>query len=64
MDERFFRQAIETLEANKGNVGGGDTVDAFNKKVNRSGISPTLTTRPEGFKTAILVVIEDDNGLE
>ena len=34
----------------------GDTIDAFNKKVNKSGCSPTLTTRPEGFKTAILPV--------
>ena len=23
------------------------------------GVSPTITTRPEGFKTAILVVVED-----
>lgn len=54
--ERFFRQAVETME--KGNAAPGDTVDAFNRKVNRSGVSPTLTTRPEGFKTAILPVVE------
>jgi site-specific DNA-cytosine methylase len=36
----------------------GDTVDAFNKRVNKSGVSPTITTRPEGFKTAILPVVE------
>lgn len=54
--ERFFRQAAETME--KGNAAPGDTVDAFNRKVNRSGVSPTLTTRPEGFKTAILPVVE------
>lgn len=35
----------------------GDTIDAFNKKVNKSGVCPTLTTRPEGFKTAILPVV-------
>lgn len=29
------------------------------KKVNRSGLCPTLTTRPEGFKTAILPVVND-----
>ena len=34
----------------------GDIVDAFNGKVNETGISPTITTRPEGFKTAILPV--------
>lgn len=54
--ERFFKQALETLTENDCSV--GDTVDAFNKKVNSSGISPTITTRPEGFKTAILPVVE------
>ena len=54
--ERFFRQALETLEENDCSV--GDTIDAFNKKVNKSGTSPTVTTRPEGFKTAILPVVE------
>ena len=33
-------------------------MDAFNKKINKSGISPTITTRPEGFKTAILPIVE------
>ena len=54
--ERFFKQALETLEKNDCSV--GDTVDSFNKRVNKSGISPTITTRPEGFKTAILPVVE------
>lgn len=52
--ERFFRQALDTFEDS--NVEYGDTIDAFNKRVNKSGCSPTLTTRPEGFKTAILPV--------
>lgn len=52
--ERFFKQAIETLEENDCNP--GDTINAFNKHVDKSGYSPTLTTRPEGFKTAILPV--------
>ena len=51
---RFFDQAIQTAEE-KG-AKDGDTIDAFNKRVNESGVSPTLTTRPEGFKTAILPV--------
>lgn len=55
--ERFFRQALETFENSNANY--GDTIDAFNKRVNRSGYSPTLTTRPEGFKTAILPVTND-----
>lgn len=56
MQERFFKQAWETLYENLENMRGGYTINAFNKTVDRSGICPTLTTRPEGFKTAILVV--------
>jgi len=56
--ERFFKQAVETVLENECEV--GDTVDAFNKKVNRSGVCPTITTRPEGFKTAILPIVEDN----
>lgn len=53
--ERFYKQAFETLKENECEV--GDTINAFNKKVNKSGVCPTLTTRPEGFKTAILPVV-------
>lgn len=53
---RFYGQAIQTARTNDCNV--GDTIDAFNGKVNNSGVSPTVTTRPEGFKTAIIVVDE------
>lgn len=53
--ERFYKQAFETLKENECEV--GDTIDAFNKKVNKSGVCPTLTTRPEGFKTAVLPVV-------
>ena len=52
--ERFFKQALETLNENDCKL--GDTINAFNKHVDKSGYSPTLTTRPEGFKTAILPV--------
>lgn len=54
---RFFEQAFETLKENHCEV--GDTIDAFNKRVNKDGISPTITTRPDGFKTAILPVAQD-----
>lgn len=37
----------------------GDTIDAFNKRVNKDGCSPTITTRPEGLKTEILPVTSD-----
>ena len=49
---RFYEKAMET--AIKENAQVGDTVDAFNGKVNKSGVSPTITTRPEGKKTVIL----------
>ena len=52
----FYEQAIKTAEEN--NAQEGDIVDAFNQKVLKDGISPTITTRPEGKKTAILPVVE------
>ena len=55
-NRRFYRQAFETMKS--GDCEYGDTIDAFNMRVNKSGISPTITTRPEGFKTAIIVVDE------
>ena len=55
--ERFFKQALETL--NENDCKPGDTINAFNKHVDKSGYSPTLTTRPEGFKTAILSVADN-----
>lgn len=62
---RFFEQAFETVQENDCDY--GDTIDAFNKKVNKSGVSPTVTTRPEGFKTAILAIdeplaVDEQNG--
>jgi len=56
--ERFFRQALDTFNSNKCEE--GDTIDAFNQRVNKSGYCPTLTTRPEGFKTAILPVVKEE----
>lgn len=52
--ERFFKQAYDTFNSNDCEY--GDTIDSFNQKVNKTGICPTLTTRPEGFKTAILPI--------
>lgn len=52
--ERFFKQTLDTAKSNECEV--GDTIDAFNERINKSGISPTITTRPEGFKTAILPI--------
>ena len=53
-DERMTRQAIETYNSNL--CDDGDMIQPFNRQVIKDGISPTLTTRPEGFKTAILPI--------
>lgn len=55
---RFYRQAIETLENN--DCEEGDTINAFGRRVDKSGVCPTITTRPEGFKTAILPVVKGE----
>lgn len=52
--ERMSKQAFETL--NKNECKAGDVINPFNKKVVNNGLCPTLTTRPEGFKTANLIV--------
>lgn len=52
--ERFFKQALETAKEN--DCQNGDIIDAYNQKVAKDGITPTVTTRPEGFKTAILPI--------
>lgn len=53
-NERFFKQALETFNSTDAKY--GDSIDAYNKRCNTSGYCPTITTRPEGFKTAILPV--------
>ena len=62
MDQRFFKQALDTLEQN--DCKPGDVINAYNKSVDKSGCSPTITTRPEGFKTAILPVVREDKNME
>lgn len=54
--ERFFKQAWETVFLKFKELKHQDTINAFNYRVNDREISPTLTTRPDGFKTAICVV--------
>ena len=54
--ERFFKQALETMNENE--MDNGDTLNAFNKSIDKSGTSPTITTRPEGFKTAIIPMVD------
>lgn len=62
MENGFFQQALETAE--RENAKPGDIVDAFNGRVHKDGISPTITTRPEGKKTAVLPVVEDKRNME
>ena len=52
----MYRQAFETLDEN--DCKAGDVINPYNKKVVADGTCPTLTTRPEGFKTANLVVTD------
>jgi len=54
---RMGKQAVETFNKNQPRY--GSTINPFNKTVDNSNNSPTLTTRPEGFKTAILLVTYD-----
>ena len=54
MNERMFRQAYET--AREQNCKGGELINPFNKTVVGHDVCPAITTRPEGFKTAILLV--------
>lgn len=56
-DYRMYKQAYETLQ--EGNVEPYSVINPFNKRVDKSGLCPTLTTRPEGFKTCILVAVPD-----
>lgn len=60
IEERFFRQAWETVYDNRFIIHDGDVISAYNRNVNQSGYSPALTTRPDGFKTAILIVRKYD----
>ena len=53
---RMGKQAVETIKENMEEIRDGYTINAFNKTIDKSGLSPTLTTRPEGFKTAILPI--------
>lgn len=63
IDERFFRQAYETVWDNIDFIKNNElcTISAFNHTIDDSGVCPTLTTRPDGFKTAILLVTKNDS---
>lgn len=50
----MYQRAENVLKSNQ--VQEGDTINPYNEILNNTGISPTLTTRPEGNKTAILAI--------
>ena len=56
-DERLSQQAVETANNSNLEKEHGDFIQAYNHDHNKEGISPTLTTRPEGLKTAILPIV-------
>jgi DNA (cytosine-5)-methyltransferase 1 len=60
---RMGKQAVDTMMKNEVKL--GDTINPYNRNVNISGIIPTITTRPEGLKTAILPIVQnkEDNTL-
>lgn len=58
---RMYKQAIDTFRQNK--CSHGDVIQPFNFKVVTGGVCPTLTTRPEGLKTANIVVVEENKML-
>ncbi|ATW59490.1 DNA methyltransferase [Lactobacillus phage Lenus] len=58
--KRFGRlgiQAVETFNYKRPKY--GDTIDPYNKRIRTDGNTNTITTRPEGLKTAILPVTQD-----
>lgn len=54
--ERMFKQAWETVFLHQDVIKHGDTLNPFNRRLDQSGICPTITTRPDGFKTCVAVV--------
>lgn len=57
---RLGEQAVETANNNK--IEHGDCIEPYNKRVRSDKLSGTITTRPEGLKTAMIPVIETKNG--
>ena len=57
---RLGNQAVETANNNK--IEHGDCIEPYNKRVRMDKLSGTLTTRPEGIKTAMIPVVETQSG--
>lgn len=57
---RLGRQSVETANNNK--IEHGDCIEPYNNRVRSDKLSGTLTTRPEGLKTAMIPVVETETG--
>ena len=56
---RLGKQAVEKFNDNRDEIEPGDVIEPYNHRVHKDGKTPTVTTRPEGLKTAILPVTEN-----
>lgn len=55
---RLGKQAVETFNEHQDEVQPGDCIEPYNKRVHHDK-TPTITTRPEGLKTAILPITQE-----
>lgn len=53
-NDRISKQSKDTFDNNE--TEHGDVIQPYNHRVIKDGLTPTITTRPEGLKTAIHVV--------
>lgn len=55
---RLDKQAVETFNEHQKEVRPGDCIEPYNKRIHHRK-TPTVTTRPEGLKTAILPITQE-----
>lgn len=55
---RLGQQAVDTFNEHHNEVQPGDCIEPYNKRVHHDK-TPTITTRPEGLKTAVLPVTQE-----
>ena len=56
---RLGQQAVDTYNENISNIKSGDIIEPYNHRLHKNGKTPTVTTRPEGLKTAIVPVTDN-----
>lgn len=55
---RLGQQAVDTFNKHRDEVQFGDCIEPYNKRIHHDK-TPTITTRPEGLKTAVLPVTQE-----